>query len=284
MRRLSPRQLLLFLLVMLLSGCATGLRTSAPVSTPLPEDALRIAGSGVALTAVEALAVAYQRANPAVRFTFDRSLSTNGAIRGISAGTIDLAAIGRPVSEIKDGAGLEFWPFARDLVVFAVNVPNPVQGLTTAQLRDIYGGKTTNWRELGGTNSPIVVLDRPDGQTARSLVLLPLLGTPVVHARTIVLAESEEMVAALNNTPNSIGFTALGDLRSHAAPRVKVLSLDAVIPSSEAAFLGAYPWYVTYHLVNGPAASPLARRFEEWALGPDGQQVLQQHGYVALPK
>lgn len=274
-RSCAPYALLLLLLA--LAGCGGG--PGPVVATAPPEPALRIAGSGASLAALRQAAAAYQRAYPAARFAFDEGSNTDGAVRGIVGQTLDLATISRPVAEVKGAAALEFRPFARDPVAFAVHAPSPVRDLTTAQIRDIYGGGATTWRPWGGTDEPLIVLDRPDGQSGRSLVLLPLLGPQQVGARTVVLSTSEEMVTALNNTPNAVGYTPLGELGPQA-PRVQVVTLDGVAPDAAAVRSGAYPWSLTYRLLVRPDAPPPVRRFMDWVLGPDGQRALQDAGYA----
>lgn len=270
------------LLLLVLAGCGGGPGPSTPA--PPPETALRIAGSGATLAALHGVVAAYQQAYPAARFEFDRVSTTAGAVDGLMGQVFDLVAISRPVAEVTGAASLDYRAFARDPMVFAVHAPNPVRGLSTAQVQDLYGGSATTWQVLGGGPDPVVVLDRPDGQSVRKQLLLPVLGARPVRARTTVLGLSEEMVAALDSTPNAVGYTPLAEMRGLPSAQVQVLALNGVTPDAAAVRSGAYPWYLTHYLLLRPDGPLTARRFADWVRGPDGQRALEELGYVGVAR
>ncbi len=284
-KRITAQFIPLWMLMLLtaLVSCLPGAQPAAPAPAAAPSEMLlRVSGSGTALPLAQKLAEAYSQAHPGVRFQFDAGTNTGGAIRGVLEGTLDLAVGNRPLSRSEAKEPLVYQPFAWDAVVFAVNLPNPVQGLSAAQIRDIYGGSLTNWQALGGPAEPIIVLDRDEDESARKLVLLPLLGGRSVRARTAILTSAREMVVALENTPNALGYSSLGLLRLMQVQRVRVLALDGVMPSAESLSQGAYPWYLTFGLIYRRDAPPFVRGLVDWAQAPAGRSVLKAYGYAPL--
>jgi len=190
----------------------------------------------------------------------------------------------RPLTEAEAKEALDYHPFARDAVVFAVHTPNPVLGLSTAQIRDIYGGTVTDWQQVGGSAGPIIVLDRDADESMRRLVLIKLLEGRPVQAQAITLAAARDMIAALEKTPSAIGYSSLGLLRIQRPRDVQMMTLDGVTANSAAVAGGAYPWELTFGLVHGREASPSVRRFVDWVQGPAGRRVLEGYDYVAVAR
>ncbi len=228
----------------------------------------------------EKLAEAYGREHPEIEFRFDAGTNSGGAIEGVLEGTLDLAVANRPLSEDEAAEPLDYRPFAKDAVAFATRHEGEVEGISTEQARDVYGGELTDWEQLGGSPAPIVVLDRDEDESARKLVLLPLVDGRPVEARTVVLNKASEMIEALGNTPDSLGYASLGLLKERDIPGVRILALDGVVPSPEAVLRDEYPWYLTFGLAHADAAPEGVRDFVEFASGPEGQELVETNGYA----
>lgn len=222
--------------LLVLAGCASG--GSENKEAPAPQQVLRVSGSGTALPPVEKLAEVYGVEHPETELQFEPGTNSGGAIKGVLDGTLDLAVANRPLSEEEEGEPIVYTPFAKDAVAFVANGSGEVEGLSTDQVRDVYGGGLTNWEQLGGSAADIVVLDRDEVELARKLVLVPLMNGRPVEARTVVLNKAGEMIEAMKSTPNSLGYSSLGLLSGEDNPELRILALDGVMPSPEAV-LGA---------------------------------------------
>ncbi len=244
---------------------------------------VRVSGSGSALPFVQELAKAFARANPDVEFRFEPGTNSGGAIRGVVQGTLDLAAVNRPLSEAEAKEDLQYIPFARDAVVFAVHLPNTVQRLTTGQVREIYAGRITDWKLVGGTAGAIIVLDRDPDESQRKLAFLPLMGGTQVTARTVVLSKASEMIDALASTPGAIGYTSLGLLRLAQLRTVRALILDGVLPSPQSLMTGGYPWSVTFGLAYRSNAKETTR-FVEFVRSAEGRRVIERYDLAPLAR
>jgi phosphate transport system substrate-binding protein len=158
-----------------------------------------------------------------------------------------------------------------------------VQSLSSSQVRDIYGGSLTDWSALGGPAGPIVLLDRDPDEPMRSLVLLKLLDGRPVQARTTVLTKAIDMVTTMATLPDALGYTTLALLHIQDHTDVRVLALDGVVPGRESVTSGAYPWQLTYSLINRPNPSVTAQRFLDWVRGPQALVILSQYDVAAAP-
>jgi phosphate transport system substrate-binding protein len=245
------------------------------------EAALRISGSGAALPLVDKLAQEYSRQHPSARFAIDAGTNSGGGIQGVVQGTLDLAVANRPLTDAEGQQTLEVRPFARDAVVFAAHPDHPVPGLSTADVRQVYGGSITDWAQIGGSPAPVLVLDRDPDEPQRSLFLLKLLNGQAPEARTTVLTSARDMLQTLEATSDSLGYSTLALLRIRQPKDVRVLALDGVTPGRQSLTAGTYPWYLTYTLINRPDAPRAVSRFLEFVRGPEGQRVLEQ--YDAAP-
>lgn len=267
--------------IFIAGGCGSGDETNIQ-DEDSPEAVVRVSGSGTALPVVKKLGEAYLSEYPNARLEFDTGTNSGAAIRGVLEGTLELAVANRPLSDEEAAQPLEEHPFARDAVVFAVHLPNPVNGLTSAQVRDIYAGRLTDWSLVGGLEEPIVLLDRDEDESMRKLVLVPLMGDDTVSAQTVVLSRAGDMAEALENTDNSLGYSSICLLNALEAEGVRVLALDGVTPSSESIRQDLYPWQLTFRLVHSDDAPAEVRRFVDFAEGPQGLQVVEQYGCAAI--
>jgi len=266
------------LLVLAMSGCGTpSVPAASPAAVDPPEAPIRISGSGAALPLVQKLADAYKREQSTAQFAIDAGTNSGGGIQGVLQGTLDMSVANRPLTDSESTSALDVEPFARDAVAFAVPQSSPVLGLSTAQARDIYSGSVADWQALGGPAGLIVVLDRDPDEPMRSLFLLKLLDGRPVEARTTVLTRAVDMVTTIGALPEAVGYTTLALLHIQEIKDVRVIQLDNVMPGRESVADGAYPWQLTYSLINRPNPPAAVQRFLDFARGPAALAVLNQY-------
>jgi phosphate transport system substrate-binding protein len=274
----------LLVAVAMLSACGAPAAPSPAVAPPGGGVVIRMSGSGSALPLVKILADAYAASHDGLTFEISDGTNSGGAISGVLAGTIDLAVTNRELSAEERAQPLAYHSFARDAVVFAVPRPNRVAGVSTQELRAIYGGSVTDWRQLGGDPGPIIVLDRDADESMRKNVLIEIMGDRFVGARSVVLVSSSELVDALSSTPGSIGYSSLGLLRVLRPDDVATLRLDGVTPGSEAVASGAYPWSMTFGLALRDDAPASVADFVAWVQSAAGRRVIESFDVIALPE
>ena len=211
-------------------------------------------------------------------FTADSALqyhNTRGAFKGIVDGDVDIAFCASPNKDqiqygLDKGVELELTPIGRESFVFIVNTNNPVDNLSMQQLKDIYTGKITNWKDVGGANRPINVLQRNKGSGSQT-ALEKLIGEEV----------KPNMFGPLGA---SIGFSFrfyVEELTKHG--HIKMLELNGVYPNKENVQNESYPIVSNFYAVTRKGeTNPNVQKVLDFVLSPTGQDIIDEVGYVSL--
>jgi phosphate transport system substrate-binding protein len=187
-----------------------------------------------------------------------------------------------------NGIELEIEPIGRDGLVFLVNKANTVDNLTTEQLRGIYTGKITDWRDVGGDTGPISAFQRNQESGSQTLFLKLLMDgrTPMEPPKELIpdsMAGLIEAVASFDGTGGAIGYSVFyyADLM-YANPDLKLLSVDGITPSFESIYSGEYPFINDFFVViraDAQVGSP-ERILRDWLLTDEGTALLKAENYV----
>lgn len=284
-RRLHP---LLLALAALLAACgappaaSTAPPTSAPPSaspTPLV-GRITFAGSTTMQPLVEKLAAVYRSRNPQVEL----EIAAGGSVVGINAVTDGSADIGMASRELKPSERApttQRFVIAIDVLAVIVHRDNPVRQLSLEQLRRIYTGAVRNWKELGGSDTPILPVIRETSSGTRGAFDELVLGgqalTPAAEAQ-VTAGEVQKRVAS---NAASIGYVGFGNTNTGD---VVVVAIDTVVPTPETAQDGSYPLTRPLLLLAGPLSRPLARSFIDFVLSDEGQRLVAADGWVPVPR
>ena len=182
----------------------------------------------------------------------------------------------------------EYTPIGTEAFVFFVHKDNPITNLTTEQIKDIYSGKITNWKDVGGKNEKIAAFQRNEGSGSQSMLKRFMGDTPIADAPTEMvndlMAGIIEQVADYKSKTNSIGFSfryyVEGIIKN---PDIKMISIDGAAPTSENIRNGSYPiltpiYAVTYKENHNGNVDKLL----EWILSDEGQYIINETGYVGI--
>lgn len=188
------------------------------------------------------------------------------------------------------GVELEITPIAWEAFVFFVEADNPVEDLTAEQLRGIYHGDITNWRELGGKDQEILAFQRPRDSGSQTMMDAFMGDVTLKEPQTYEIVSAMEgvirMVAQYANEDGSMGYSFRYFLEElHQEQGVKMLSVDGVCPSLENIENGSYPLRVPVCLVtrkNDP--NPYVQKMIDFILSPEGQEIAAKTGYAPLSK
>ena len=189
-----------------------------------------------------------------------------------------------------DGDPLEQKAIGRDALVFIVNEDNPVQSLTLQQLKDIYAGKITNWKDVGGDDLAIVPFQRGEDSGSQTLFRKLLiqggeLVDPPTELAPAAMGELVDSIAAYNNSANAIGFSVYYYIdQMYSQPGLRLLAVDGVTPSNDTIASESYPlcneFYAVLH-ADAAADSP-ERQLYDWLDTAAGQDCIKKSGYVAV--
>ncbi len=202
--------------------------------------------------------------------------NTRGAYKDIVDGKADLIICVAPSEEqlayaAQNGVELEMVEIGKDAFVFIVNSDNPVSDISVEQIRGIYSGEITNWKELGGPNVPIAAMRRNEGSGSQSALENLMGGTPIVADYT-----------ALFGSP--IGFSFRYYVTGMLAEGgVKMLSVNGVEPDIENIASGAYPVTSSiYAVYRKGETNENVYKAVDFMLSKDGQDIVEKSGYIPV--
>ena len=165
-----------------------------------------------------------------------------------------------------------------DGIAVTVNPSNPTDNLTTEQIRDIYTGKVSNWRELGGPDREIVVISRDSSSgTFEAFEKLALDGLRV-RPDALVTASNQVVNTTVAQAPGAIGYLGYGYL----SDRVKAVSVDGVGPSGETIRSGRYPLARPLYLYTDGKPAGEAKRYIDFLTQEEGQRLVQEQGFIPV--
>ena len=190
------------------------------------------------------------------------------------------------------GAKLEQKAIGRDALVFIVNEENPVQSLTQQQLRDIYAGRITSWKDVGGVDSPIVAFQRGVDSGSQTLFKKLLIdkGDGQLMAAPTELAPADmgglvDSIAEYNNSANAIGFSVYYYIdQMYSKPGLRLLAVDGVTPGNDTIADESYPLCNEFYAVVHADAAPDSpqRKVYDWLDTDEGRRCIETAGYVAV--
>jgi len=187
----------------------------------------------------------------------------------------------------QQGVELDITPIAKDGFVFITHKDNPVDSLTVEQIQDIYTGKITNWKEVGGKDLEIKAYQREKNsgsQTAMEQMVMQgiQMSSPITANVHFGMGMLIEAVAEYENGPASIGYTYNYYINNlYKNENIKVIKINGVSPTNENLISGAYAFSTSYYAVirkNEPQESP-ARKLRDYLLTKEGQEIIAMAGY-----
>src|SRR5262245_46197274 len=214
-----------------------------------------------------------------------------GSATGLAAlinRTTDPAAASRPMKEGErdklraryNTPGVEL-PVAKDGVTFYVHEGNPLSSLTMDQLRGIYLGDVTNWKEVGGPDAPIVLYSRENSSGTYVFVKDNLLKGEDFAATAQTLPGTAAVVNAVAKEKNGIGYGGAAYAKGIKELKIKVGS-DEIGPTAENVKSGRYPLSRDLYFYTRARPQGEAKAFLDYCLSPEGQALVSAVGYFPV--
>ena len=244
---------------------------------------LVLTGSTTVLPIAQLCAEKFMDQHPDVNI----SVRGGGSGVGIAAlidGTCDIAMASRPMKtkELKSARGKGINPLAtviaKDGIAIIVHPSNPLSEITLAQLKDIYTGKISNWKDVGGKPGKIVVISRDVASGTFEVFKKIVLKGAKTRADALMLASNKAVATTVEKTPGAIGYVGLGYISS----KVKALAVDGVEPTKETVVSGKYKLARPLYLYTDGKPKGLAKEFIDFVLSPEGQKIVDKIGFVPV--
>lgn len=186
------------------------------------------------------------------------------------------------------GTEFIYTPIGHEAFVFFVHKDNPIDNLTTQQIKDIYSGKITNWKEVGGNDEEIVAYQRNEGSGSQSMLKRFMGDTQIMDAPSEqvndMMSGIIERVADYRNKTNSIGFSfryyVEGIIKN---PDIKVISIDGIAPTIENIQSETYPIITQLYAVStANEENKNVQILLDWILSEEGQRIIKETGYTNI--
>lgn len=275
-----------------LTGCR---QSSATASTETTTVTIENKGSDTIVNLALAWAERYQKIEPNVRI----AVTGGGSGTGIAAlvnGTVDIANASRQIKseelEAAQANGIEPQEFviSRDAIAIIVHPSNPVDYLTLQQISDIFSGKITHWKDVGGEDRPIVLLSRETNSGTHVYFLEEVIrlgdedNETLFSPDTLLLPSSEGIGTEVRQNPNAIGYDGLG----YVTDDMKTISVSRDPegpfwpPTVDTVNSGQYPIARELYMYTAGEPSAHIKTYLEWILGPEAQQIVLDLGFVPV--
>lgn len=233
--------------------------------------ALKISGSTSVQPLAQDLAEAFMKKNPDAQITVTGGGSGVG-IKDVTDGKVNIGNSSRYLKP-EEAKGLVSHIIANDGVAVVINPDNPVKALTTEQVKKIFLGEITNWKDLGGENAPIILNVRDAASGTGEYFIEHFLGKGKQPAKTAKTHASNGLVRqAVASNKNAVGYLSLG----YIDKTVKAPTLDGVAPSFENAKKGTYKVVRPFVMATKGEAEGLTKVFIDFVLSPAGQKIVEK--------
>lgn len=244
----------------------------------------RVKGSGstTLLPVSQEAAVQFTELNPAVRVDIQGGGSSVG-IAQLEQGVVDLGNSSRDLNPGEGGGKLVDFRVAFDVIALVVNPSMPIDNLSDAQVRAIFTGKFTNWKEVGGPDKEIVVVVRDQASGTREMFDKKALGAtpekPVPCVSSAIESASNGVVReVVATTQNAIGYISIG----YVNKRLKAISFDGVLPTKKDAASGRYKMARYLHMFTNGEPEGALKGYIDFVLSDKFQREIVATEYIPV--
>jgi phosphate transport system substrate-binding protein len=277
--------LMLLLVCILLAACNRDSASSDEQISSGPASAeiggsLHLTGSNTGAPLLSEIARRFQALHPKVEIKIDMGGTARG-LRDIREGKADIGMVSRVMTDQEQD--LKGFPIVRDGLGMVVHRNNPVTTLTTAQITGIFTGRIKNWRQVGGRNAPIVVIDRENGPG--SFVLFKeyfKLRYSDIRSQIVLGADNSAVINAVAAQPDAISIMSVitAENQEKAGALIKIVDLDGVAVTRAGILSGSYPLSRPLSLVTRGLPTGLRKTFIEYCLSAQVVDIIENMGFI----
>jgi phosphate transport system substrate-binding protein len=238
-------------------------------------------GSTTVQPLAEKLATAFMVMNPKIKVDI-KGGGTAVGIKAASDGTANIGASSRELT--KDDPSLVKFMLARDGIAIIVHPSNPVSDLAKAQIVDIFSGKITNWKQVGGADKDIHVAAREEGSGTRTAFQELVMGKDAsgnainIVKNAILQNSSGAIMQVVKSDAGAISFDSFG----YVDGSVKALAVDGVAASAANAKSGAYPVVRPLYFLTKNQPAGILKIFIDYCTGAEAQKIVTGEGYISV--
>lgn len=269
-----------------LAGC--GNSGSAPAdSKQALKGTITSSGSSALLPLAKDAAAEFKKKNPDVSIVLNGGGSGTG-LKQVSDGTVNIGNSDVPAeSKLSKEKAAELVDHKVAIVTVAAvankDVAKAVPNLTKQQLIDIFTGKVTNWKDVGGPDQNVVLVTRPSTSGTRALFSeFALDKNQEASNKSLETDDSGALIQSISNTPGAIGYVALPYLLNNSS--VAAISIDGVAPTLENSYNGSYKVWGFEHMYTKGEPNALQKAYLDFIMSDEYGKVLESKGYGVASK
>ena len=246
------------------------------ISLPVFGEEIAIPGTGDGVDVLSSIGEAFTQKTGVVVLV-PKSIGSGGGVKAVGKDRVNLGRVARGIKDKEKHFGLSYKAMFTIPTVFFVHQSVSVDNITTQQVLDIFSGKISNWKDVGGSDNTIIVVRREDGDSSLGNLQKTFPGfKDITITETATKApKTPVMIAQIKNREQSIGF---GPYDVAIANSLKVLKVNG-----KGAMDNGYPYFGTIGLVYKEAnLTGITKDFVEFAVSPNAHDVIKKAGGIPL--
>ena len=269
---------LFFMIIILVAGCGKKNKENK-TNTTNPSETVTISGSTSVGTLIEKEAEKFKQENTGTNVEINQIGSSSG-IKDVINGTVEIGMSSRDLKEEEISEDLVEVEVAFDGVAVITSKNNKVGSLKLSQVKDIYTGKITNWKDVGGEDSKIVVVSREDGSGTRD-EFQEIVGytSEELYKEAIIGYGSDNIKTTVAGNNHAIGFISF----EYVDDSVNTVKIDDIAPIAENVKNGEYklsrPFLLVYKEENLKENS---NNLIDFMLSKEGQKIVEESGLIKI--
>ncbi len=250
--------------------------TAAMTGCAAEEKSVSTDGSTSMEKVIGALGEAFEGKNTGATFTYNPTGSGTG-ITAVAEGRCDIGLSSRSLKDEEKAKGLTETVLAYDGIAVIVNNENPVADLTLETISKIYTGEITNWSEVGGNDSEIVLIGREANSGTRD-GFESITDTEDKCAYRQELTATGDVISTVSSNPDAIGYASVASVKD----TVKAVSVDGIVPSESTIKDGTYKIQRPFVLAtkSDVKLSETAQEFYDFCLSEEAKEIITSAGVV----
>lgn len=237
---------------------------------------IAVVGSSSVQPVAEKLSEEYSQEYPSYKIT----VQGGGSTMGLNSIKKNSAQIGTYSTTLDDNPEIKQTKIATDAIAIITNTQNNIDDLTKQQIQDIFTGKITNWKEVGGEDAQIHVITRESGSGTRDAIEKLLMNNSNFKSDAIVQSSTGSLIKTVESDPDAVGYASLSDLKKDS--NVKQLKVNGITPTPETIKNQEYIIQRPFLLLTNSTPSNSTQQFINWILSDDGQKIVEKEGLIPV--
>ncbi|WP_413288908.1 phosphate ABC transporter substrate-binding protein [Bdellovibrio sp. HCB337] len=245
------------------------------------DKSITLTGSSTIAPLIMEMGKRFEKSHPGVKV----DVQTGGSSRGVKdtrEGTADIGMVSRSTNP--DEPELKVFTLAKDGVSIILHKDNKVQVLSSEQIIKIYKGEIKNWKDVGGKDAPITVVNKAEGRSTLELFMHYFKVKNSEIKASVVIGDNAQGIKTVAGNPNSIGYVSIGSAEAAIQDKtpIKLLPMNGIAATTEAVKKGTFPISRPLNLVTKSDPNGMIKEFIEFATSNKVNDLVLEQFFVTI--